>query len=427
MIQWTEKYLHDNLKEIISYGRKNNTSKKERLAYEFSLWKRTSADNGVILYGAGNVGNIIYNFLKKLGIEVLCFVDSDKNKTGMLHYDLPVLLPEDAGKMFPEALCIISINIPEISEMFYSLSFRMIASGVKHNIHFNFLKKYGVLSGYDLTKNFHLYHDTDVFNAEAAVFQVGKLLTDEYSREIYYKLIRSRVIDYDIPLDCWYPRPGIYFGENLFSVLPDEVVMDCGAYCGDTLQAYMELYGDSFKKWVFFDPMDENIKKIMELKEALDPDIRRKIDIYKGALGNTTEPAIFFDLANNPGGGSILDSSSCEYTLNFVPLGRKYPVPSFRIDDFFFSASPKNNMPYPTLIKMDIEGSEFNALKGGEKTIRMAKPVLAISIYHKSKDLWEIPLWINEVMPDANLFLRANNLYWDFCVYAIPSNRISKK
>ena len=48
----------------------------------------------------------------------------------------------------------------------------------------------------------------------------------------------------------------------------------------------------------------------------------------------------------------------------------------------------------PTLIKMDIEGAEMDALQGAERTISKYKPGLAISIYHKPEHLWELPLWI---------------------------------
>ena len=39
------------------------------------------------------------------------------------------------------------------------------------------------------------------------------------------------------------------------------------------------------------------------------------------------------------------------------------------------------------LIKLDIEGAERDALKGGLKSIRQYRPVLAICAYHKQDDL----------------------------------------
>lgn len=45
-----------------------------------------------------------------------------------------------------------------------------------------------------------------------------------------------------------------------------------------------------------------------------------------------------------------------------------------------------------TFIKMDIEGSELKALEGAKETIKKFHPRLAISIYHRPEDIFEIPL-----------------------------------
>ena len=59
-----------------------------------------------------------------------------------------------------------------------------------------------------------------------------------------------------------------------------------------------------------------------------------------------------------------------------------------------------------TFIKMDIEGSELAALKGAENVIKRDKPRLAICIYHKPEDLYEIPVWIKETVPEYKLYIR---------------------
>jgi FkbM family methyltransferase len=60
----------------------------------------------------------------------------------------------------------------------------------------------------------------------------------------------------------------------------------------------------------------------------------------------------------------------------------------------------------PTFIKMDIEGAEFKALRGLEKTIKANHPKLAICAYHKPADLWMIPLYIKEFGVNYKFFLR---------------------
>jgi len=64
-----------------------------------------------------------------------------------------------------------------------------------------------------------------------------------------------------------------------------------------------------------------------------------------------------------------------------------------------------------TYIKMDIEGSELAALRGAERIIREQRPKLAICVYHKPEDMWEIPGLILRYHPDYKLYLRHYSLY----------------
>ena len=56
-------------------------------------------------------------------------------------------------------------------------------------------------------------------------------------------------------------------------------------------------------------------------------------------------------------------------------------------------------------IKLDIEGAEFNALKGAIKTITKFRPKLAISLYHQLQDLYFIPLFLKEICIDYEFYL----------------------
>ena len=41
---------------------------------------------------------------------------------------------------------------------------------------------------------------------------------------------------------------------------------------------------------------------------------------------------------------------------------------------------------------MDVEGFEYNVIKGGLNIIKKNNPIMIISMYHTAKDFFEIPL-----------------------------------
>jgi len=69
---------------------------------------------------------------------------------------------------------------------------------------------------------------------------------------------------------------------------------------------------------------------------------------------------------------------------------------------------------------MDIEGSELEALKGAEETIKKYHPVLAISAYHKPEDIVELPAYIRSIDPEYKFYLRSYHLeFTEIVLYAI--------
>lgn len=70
------------------------------------------------------------------------------------------------------------------------------------------------------------------------------------------------------------------------------------------------------------------------------------------------------------------------------------------LDSFFGNGKERVDF-----IKMDIEGYEENALKGAKEVIRMHKPVLSFSAYHKPTDKTILPRTVLEIRPDYRIKL----------------------
>ena len=74
----------------------------------------------------------------------------------------------------------------------------------------------------------------------------------------------------------------------------------------------------------------------------------------------------------------------------------------------------------PTMIKLDIEGAEQDALKGAVNTIAEAKPKLQICLYHSIRDFIDIPLSIMDSNLGYKLFVGHHTPYMNECLlYAI--------
>ena len=74
-----------------------------------------------------------------------------------------------------------------------------------------------------------------------------------------------------------------------------------------------------------------------------------------------------------------------------------------------------------SFIKLDLEGGEFKAINGAKRLIRNSRPVMAVSIYHKPQDIWEIPLLLSEYCEDYNFYIRQHNFNsFDSVLYAVP-------
>lgn len=134
--------------------------------------------------------------------------------------------------------------------------------------------------------------------------------------------------------------------------------------------------------------MKENIVNVEHTVRNL-----KNVEIHNKALWNKKELLQFsFD-----GAGSSIDENGM--TVEAEPLDPDSKV---------------------TFVKMDIEGAEMNALEGMKSIIMEQKPKLAICIYHLYDDLWNIPKYIHELVPEYKLYMRHySKINEETVIYAI--------
>lgn len=191
-------------------------------------------------------------------------------------------------------------------------------------------------------------------------------------------------------------QKGTYFDTDFMTFEDVEVLIDAGS-CDLWTISCMQKYCTSLKKVYAFEPDKNNYLKC--LKNASD---YKGIDIKVFNKGTwSDEDILCFEALNNSCSHiSDLGTEKIEVDAidNIVDLDEKV-----------------------TFIKMDVEGAELESLKGAYNIIRKNIPKLAISIYHKPEDLFEIPVLIKSIYKGYKLYLRHHsNGMEETVLYAMP-------
>ena len=175
-----------------------------------------------------------------------------------------------------------------------------------------------------------------------------------------------------------------------------EVFVDAG--CFDLSTSLLLKKRCPIKKVYAFEPDPNNMKKCMQNKALYHFD---EVELFPyGTWGRNG--VVGFNAKNN------VDSFFVEDALDLQQVEVR------TIDSIIDDGLPV------TYIKMDVEGSEFETLKGAQNTIKRYRPKLAVYIYHKVEDMFELPIYIKQLVPEYRLYLRHySNMPEETVLYAV--------
>lgn len=185
-----------------------------------------------------------------------------------------------------------------------------------------------------------------------------------------------------------------YRYEDKVNVQKGEVFIDCGACFGDTA---LWAYKNGAKEVYSFEPSPFNFEVLKNNIAANEHDVNKCLNM---AVGDSHCKIPFAAAPGMAGASYATDKGNIE-------------VECVTLDDFF-----EQNKIKPTFLKLDIEGFELGALKGAAKSIVKYKPKLTVCLYHNTKDMWELPLYIKELVPEYKFYCRKNNVDNEFILYA---------
>lgn len=203
----------------------------------------------------------------------------------------------------------------------------------------------------------------------------------------------------------WYDEE--YWDKSLLNEKEVEAtVLDCGAYIGDSVEPVCEIIPQKKIKYYAFEPFKDNYEKLQENIKQIG--FCEEIKAYNVGVGIKSEKKAFIGAQNGDleGGHFIFGEQNCDIKGECLEI--------VRIDDLEIDV---NGVLY---IKMDIEGSELDALMGAEETMKKYRPYLSICVHHRKNDLLYIPLYLRKVLRDYKFYLRGG---YHTNIIAIPNSR----
>jgi FkbM family methyltransferase len=356
--------------------------------------KNSIEQQGIILFGSGNLGRKIASYFKSRSYKIECFVDNNDKKNNTIIDDIVVYSPKTAFEKFGTRNFTWVVTIWSPGHSFKKTFEQLNQLGVQNIVPVNNIFQ---IFSEDLLPYYHFQAPNYYYNNIAKINDAFSCLKDEESKAQYCKHLKTR-IGYsfnELPEATTYNQ---YFPEDIIQLSEPEIFLDCGAYTGDTLNDYLKYAKVPFKKYICLEPDPQNL---IALNKNISSKNLTNVQVLEIAVGN--ENAVLKFDATGGGGAGLSNTGSIS-------------VECKRIDDYFNEEI--------TFIKFDIEGAELSALKGAYNTIHKYKPKLAVCIYHLPNDLWEIILYIKEQFPFYDLSVRTHQYDGlDFVLYAIPNSK----
>ena len=337
-----------------------------------------------VLFGADIKGIMLYQWLSDNGFDIQYFVDNDIGKQDGDIHGKPVYAVEKLrGDKASKVIFTLSPHfIDTVSKQLTDIGIDNNRIIIPQNLDFApFGSRNEILSR--LRAN------------EAGISLVTSLLEDDRSKNTLKGIVKyCETLDMSEIGKIYDDRYPQYFDEELIVFGNDEVFVDGGCLDFNTSFHFMDK-APLFKKIYAFEPDCHNFLRIKDLSKHVRPN---KIELFNKAIYSGKKSLSF----HNRGSfwSQVSDSGSNRIEADCLD----------------------NLIDGATFIKFDIEGCEYEGLLGSRRIITNYKSKLAISVYHKLSDLWEIPLLIKEFYEGYRLYFRHyhKTMHTETICYAIP-------
>ena len=352
--------------------------------YKKDLWnylkEQTSGGRKVVLYGTGDGADKIIARLNDYDVPVSGVFASPGFVRNRTFHDMKVMSFEECVEAYGQDLIVLMCfgsGRPEVMAYVDEISGKCEFYAPDVPVYGNELFEMG----------FYEEHKQDME-------RVYGLLADELSRKTYDDIVAARLTgDIRYLKDCEVTQEE---ADSLLPPLRKALFLDLGAYNGDTVLRYTSLLPD-ISGIIAVEPDRRNMRKLQENTESIAA--RIPVEYVQAFVSDEEGEA---EVVKNIGRGTSLTKEG----------GTK--VPTVTIDGLLKGREAG-------FIKFDVEGAELAAINGGAEAISRDKPIMNIACYHRSEDLFELPLRVLELNPDYKVYIRHTPSIpaWDTCFYFV--------
>jgi FkbM family methyltransferase len=348
----------------------------------------------ILIYGTGAMAQDIQRVLTDHGLPVYGFIDHMERPTASL-IRLPIFEPENVrvtSKTGGSPVVVLGlhnyqVNVPQITQRLNANNLDRIVSTVELYDYF----------GAELGTRYWLTSRDFYPPLESVLEECLALWSDDESERLFRSILEFRM-NGDAAL---LPAPDLvnpYHPVDIPEWKKPLRFVDCGAFDGDTLADFIR-NNIPLEAVAAFEPDLVNFGKLSRFISQ-NGQIPNACLWPCGVYSSTTQ--LTFETGQGMGSNISKTGST---VIQCVALDDV--LPNFA----------------PNLIKMDIEGAEYNALLGARNLIAAHLPGLAVSLYHRPEHLWQLPLLVETIVPGKyRFFMRAHALNdFELVLYAIPA------
>lgn len=352
------------------------------------LWEYLSGSRKkIVMYGMGNGADKILGVCAERNIEISDFFASDGFVRGHLFHGKKVLSYSEVCDRYGRDNIIVLVafgtSLPDVMENIVRISRETEL----------YIPDVPVFGDELFDSRFFGEHQSEIEEARS-------LFSDGESVRIYDNMIAYKLSGKCELLTGSVSRPEEIL-TTVFGGRDIRTYADLGAYRGETVREAAGCF-PGLERVFAFEPDRRNFRKLLEYGVS---EKRFSVSAFNCAAWNRDCTLYSVDSGNRNSFVTETEPGNCRFT----------EIAGRRAD----SVIGETKTDY---IKYDVEGSELTALEGSSRVIGRDLPVLLVSVYHRSEDLFGIPLYLRDRYPGyTRFYLRRMNGFpaWDINLYAV--------